>query len=408
MQTPRGAAQTSSNSCLVPGEGASPAPRHSPLLSGLGVAAGPAGPTGPLLSPVPNVLEVGSEGRRSRREAEPQPRTAQPHSPTALGNPACDRPGPGSGTAGAPGHRCRHRDALPPAVVQALLKRGSRPWEVARSGRFPKLSSSADGKHRLMGRSMNSAAGARKPIWGTGLAGHKPRPSAPPRTAHIPKMLGGGERPRPRTELLHLARCNARTLPSRAGMVGGRPLLPTSPALARSEIPISHRLLSARPRRAFGLPPGKVLRPRRAACPFRRALPALSPCRRLPKHPQPAEQPTVTHPPVPQEDFRKLGESRELPSSWRQRPRQGWEAPGETWRARPASPSSIPARLAPGHWGRARWQRGDAGSPSPASPPALGGSAHLHLPSGTSRTRSSLGRAGEVTGAEPSFRAPPA
>lgn len=351
-------------------------------------------------------LGAKADGHGARQSPSPAPRS--PTAPQPWETRPVTAPGPGSGTAGAPGHRCRHRDALPPPVVQALLKRGSRPWEVARSGRFPKLSSSADGKRRLMGRRMNSAAGARKPIWGTGLAGHKPSPSAPPRTAHIPKMLGRGERPRPRTELLHPALCSAQTLPSRAGMVGGRPLLPTSPALARSEIPISHRLLSARPRRAFGLPPGKVLRPRRAARPFRRALPALSPCRRLPKHPQPAQQPTVTHPPVPQEDFRKLGESRELPSSWRQRPRQGWEAPGKTWTARPASPSSMPARLAPGHWGRARWQRGDAGSLSPASPPALGGSAHLHLPSGTSRTRSSLGRAGEVTGAEPSFRAPPA
>lgn len=64
---------------------------------------------------------------------------------------------------------------------------------------------------------------ARNSRTGTGLAGHKPSPSAPPCTAHIPKMLGGGEKPRPCIEHLHLS-------------------------LARSEIPVSHRELSTRPR----------------------------------------------------------------------------------------------------------------------------------------------------------------
>lgn len=157
---------------------------------------------------------------------------------------------------------------LPPQVVRALLKRGSHPWKVALSGRIPELSSTADDKNLLVGCSTDCSWCEKKafcPSGGQGWLGTNPAPQH-----HLAplRMLGGGERPRPCTEHLHLA-------------------------LARSEIPVSHRVLSTRPRGAFWLRPGVVLTPSRAACPFGRALPAPSPCLLLHKL---AEQPTVTHP----------------------------------------------------------------------------------------------------------------
>lgn len=134
--------------------GAEQGPGCSHPAAGRAVPQVPLGCSSPLH---PMCLKLGAKADGHSARHSPCP---APHSPNSLGNPARN-----SGWTWEQHRRNRLasmpglRDALPPQLVRALLKRGSHPWEVALSGRIPELSSTADDGNLLVGSQTHSRQG---------------------------------------------------------------------------------------------------------------------------------------------------------------------------------------------------------------------------------------------------------